>query len=212
MIANQQAARRQDRAQADAMSAERMRQARLDDESRGVNQRALERYDDAEGQQERRTSELAEVFGGDANRGAEVISAALPRSSSNITVQNDERERERASEFSGQQGEAMARMRSFADMFGGLGRDTARDASELGMLGGFKRGSQGVLPFELESAAQRGQGLRNAADAMNLFGSIGVNAGLSGGGLPRVSTNSVMGPMTQSPFPMPRPANLYTGG
>ena len=193
------------------MSAERTRQRMLDDEARGVNAQARGRFENVDDQQERKASDLTEVFSGDANRGAEVIAASLPRSNSNITVQNDERERGRASEFADQQGEALARLRSFSDVFAGLGRDTAQDASQIGMLGGFKRGSQGVLPFELEAASQKGSGLRMLGDVLGGLGGLSMNAGLSGanlfGGMP-MSTNVISGPMTRSPIPPPRPAGL----
>lgn len=201
--ANAAAAREQANAQAAAMSAERSRQRVLDDEARAVNTQTRANYEDIPAQQEARTQDLAQMFSGDENRGAEVIAAALPSTSSNITMQNDARERESATEFANQQGEALARMRSFSDLFGGLDRSTARGGSEIGMIGGFKRGSQGALPFELEAAAQKGQGLRTAADMLGLFGGIGVNAGLSGRSLfgsatPRVTT--------------PAPMRLYGGG
>jgi hypothetical protein len=210
-VANNAAANQQAKAQAAAMSAERSRQRVLDDEGRGVNEQARNRFEDIGAQQEQQASQLADVFSGEANRGADVISAALPRTSSNITMQNDEREREKATGFANQQGEAMARMRSFSDMFGGLGRDTAQDASQIGMLGGFKRGSQGVLPFELEAASMRGQGLRGAADIMSGLGGIGLTAGLSGAspfGRTPMSTNVVSGPLARSPIPPPRPVGL----
>lgn len=179
-VANNAAANQQSRAQAAAMSAERTRQGALDDEARGVNQRAQNRFEDVEGQQERKSGELSDEFSGEANRGAEVISAAMPQTSSNITLMNDESERGRATDYANQQGEAMAQMRSFADLFGGMGRGMAQDGSEIGMLGGFKRGSQGALPFELEAAAQKGGGLRGLADIMGGVGGIATNAGLSG--------------------------------
>jgi hypothetical protein len=210
-VANNAAANQQAQAQAAAMAAERSRQRVFDDEGRGVNEQARNRFENISEQQDQKTRDLTEVFSGEANRGADVISAALPRTSSNITMQNDERERGRASDFANQQGEAMARMRSFADLFGGLGRDTAQDASQIGMIGGFKRGSQGVLPFELEAASMKGQGLRTAADIMSGLGGIGLNAGLSGANpfaRTPMSSNVVSGPMARSPFPTQNPTRL----
>jgi hypothetical protein len=205
-IANHAAANQQAKAQASAMSAERSRQRVLDDEGRGVNEQARNRFEDIGSQQEQQTSRLAEVFGGEANRGADVIAAALPRTSSNITMQNDERERGRASEFADEQGDALARMRSFSDLFGALGRDTARDGSQIGMLGGFKRGSHGVLPFELEAASMRGQGLRETADLMGGLGGLSLTAGLSGAS--PFGRAPVTNPIARSPIPPPRPVGL----
>lgn len=214
--ANNAAANKQASAQASAMAAERTRQARLDDEARGVNQQARNRFENVGEQQEAKATELTEEFTGPANRGADLISAMLPRTSSNITMQNDERERGEATDFANQQGEAMARMRSFADLFGELGRGTAQDASQIGMLGGFKQGSQGALPFELEAASMKGGNLRNAADIMGGLGSIGLNAGLSGAQMPslfgpKTSANLVSGPAVaggRAIRPVARPANL----
>lgn len=207
-VANNAAANQAASAQASAMAAERTRQGRLDDEGRAVNAQARQRFENASEQQEARASGLAELFGTEATRGSDVIAAALPRTSSNITVENDARERAAASEFANQQGDALARMRSFSDLMGGLGRDTARDGSQIGMLGGFRRGSQGVLPFELEAAQHRGSGLRMLGDVMGGLGGLGVNAGLSGatlfGGARPLATN----PIASSPFPRPRPTGL----
>jgi len=211
-VANNAAANQQAKAQAAAMSAERARQSMLDDEARGVNQRAQNRFEDVEGQQAEKASQLTDEFSGEANRGAEVIAAALPRTSSNVTLTNDESERGKASEYADQQGRALAEMRSFADLFGGIGRGMAQDGSELGMIGGFKRGSQGALPFELEAAAQKGGGLRGLADIMGGVGGIATNAGLSGANFPglgsSMSRGAVSGPMARSPIPPSRPAGL----
>lgn len=214
--ANNAAANKQAQAQASAMAAERQRQARLDDEARAVNQTALNRFEGVEDQQGAEASQLQEVFAAEPDRGAELIASALPPTSSNITMQNDARERAEATSFANQQGGAMARMRSFADLFGGFGRDTAQDASQIGMLGGFKQGSQGALPFELEAASMKGGNLRMAADLMSGLGSVGLNAGLSGAKMPslfgpKTSTNLVSGPAVaggRAIRPIARPANL----
>lgn len=206
-VANNNAAKREDRARADAMAAERIRQGQLDDESRGINAQSRNRFEGAEAQQEEASSNLAEVLTGEANRGAEVIAAALPRSNSNVTLANDTAQRTEATEFANQQGDALARMRSFADMFGGLGRDMSRDASQLGMLGGFKGGSQGVLPFELEAAASRGAGMRQAADLMGGFGGLALNAGLSGASLPRLGGRAA--PRVPTAAPINSLSSLY---
>jgi hypothetical protein len=207
-VANNAAANRQASAQAASMAAERARQRMLDDEARGVNEQARGRYEDIPAQQEAETSRLQEAFTGDANRGADVIAAALPRSNSNITVSDEAAKRADATGYANQQGEALARMRSFGDMFGGIGRGVAQDASQIGMIGGFKRGSQGVLPFELEAASMKGQGLRTVADLMNAAGGISLNAGLSGANLPGLGGGgSSLAPAT-SLRPMARPAGL----
>lgn len=214
--ANNAAANKQAKAQASAMAAERQRQARLDDEARAVNQQALSRFENVGEQQGAEATQLQEVFAAEPDRGADLIADAIAPTSSNITMQNDARERAEATSFANQQGGAMARMRSFADLFGEFGRGTAQDASQIGMLGGFKQGSQGALPFELEAASMKGGNLRNAADIMSGLGSIGLNAGLSGAKMPslfgpKTSTNLVSGPAVaggRAIRPIARPANL----
>lgn len=206
-VANNAAANRQARAQTASMAAERTRQRMLDDEARAVNEQARSRFEDIPAQQEAEVSRLQQVFAGDANRGADVIAAAMPSSDSNITVSDEAAKRADATGFSNQQGEALARMRSFADMFGGIGRGVAQDGSQIGMIGGFKRGSQGALPFELESASMKGAGLRTVADLMNAAGGVSLNAGLSGANFPGLGGGSKLAPAS-SLRPMARPAGL----
>ncbi len=108
---------------------------------------------------------------------------ALPSSTSNITVREEERQRNNAQQFTNQQGQALGQLRSFGDFLGGIGRDQARDASLIGQIGGFKMGSQGVLPYELDEAGKAGDGMRFFGDLLGGAGSVATGAGLSGQGL-----------------------------
>jgi hypothetical protein len=193
--ANNAAANQQAKAQAAAMSAERSRQRVLDDEARGVNEQSRNRFTDVDAKQAEKTSQLTEEFTRDPNQGADLIAASMPRTNSNITLMDEAAKRGEATGFSNQQGEALARMRSFSDLFGGLGRDVARDGSEIGMIGGMKRGSQGVLPFELEAASMKGGNMRMLGDVLGLAGSFGVNAGLGGKSLGSLFGGPMGGPM-----------------
>lgn len=74
----------------------------------------------------------------------------------------------------------LADVRSFGDLLGDISRKQARDAGQIGQIGGFKAGSQGVLPLELDAAAQAGGKAKLLGDVLGGLGSIGLSAGLSG--------------------------------
>lgn len=184
-IANTIAANRVQRARDDALAAERIRQRGLDQEADALNLQSRERYDDFGGQQEERASELGQYFteqqienaGQNAQAAQEMT---VPQSSSNITVREEQKQRGKADAFSDQQGVALGNLRAFGDLLGGIGREQARDASLVGQIGGFKRGSSGVVPLELDQANRAGDSLRMFGDVLGLGGGLAVNAGLSG--------------------------------
>ena len=166
----------------DALAAERIRQQGLDQEAQALNLQSQDRYQGFEGQQEERAGELAEYYKG--QEAAEpAASDALPQSSSNITVREEEKQKAKAKEYTDETGAALGNLRSFGDLLGGIGREQARDATSIGQIGGFKQGSSGVLGYELDEASRAGQGLGTMADIAGGIGSLGISAGLSGGGL-----------------------------
>lgn len=208
-----------DRAQADAMAAERMRQQRLDQEAQTLNTQSQDRYQDFEGQQEERAASLGDYFG--SQTAAEpTAAAALPTSSSDITVREENKQRGQARDFTQAQGAALGNLRAFGDLLGGIGREQARDASLIGQIGGFKRGSSGILPFEMEAAQEKGAGFNLLGDILRGAGGISLNAGLSGRGLmgfgaasPTVSNAANVAAGTGTvPIPATRPqGNLRLG-
>jgi len=169
-----------------AMAAERMRQNKFDQESDALNVRSQDRYQDFGGQQDQRASELGDYFTGQQIEAADANAAAtqettVPQSGSNITVQEEAKQRGQAREFTDNQGEALGDLRSFGDLIGTIGRGQARDASQIGQIGGFKRGSSNVLPFELEAANGAGAGAQMFGDILGLGGSVALGKGLSAG-------------------------------
>jgi len=108
---------------------------------------------------------------------------ALPTSTSNITVREENKQRQQARDFTNAQGAALGNLRSFGDLLGSISRDQARDASQIGQIGGFKQGSAGVLPYELDEAGRSGDGMRLFGDVLGGLGSVATGAGLSGQGL-----------------------------
>lgn len=166
----------------DAMAAERIRQGSLDKEAQALNAQSQDRYQDFQGQQDQKAASLADYFTGQevAEPSAE---AALPTSSSNITVREEGKQRGKATEFTNRTGNALGELRAFGDLLGDVSRLQARDAGQIGQIGGFKRGSSGVLGYELDEASQAGNGLKMFADLAGGAGGIATSAGLSGGSL-----------------------------
>ena len=204
------------RARNDALSAERIRQNTYDQEAQGLNEQSRNRYNDFEGQQDQKASELGQYFtdqkieAGNQNAAA-VAEQTIPQSGSALTVREEQKQRGKATDYSNQQGEALGGLRAFGDLLGGISREQARDASLIGQIGGFKRGSSNVVPLELEAANQKGQGAKLFGDLLGLGGSLALSKGLGGsmvGGTPSVSASSTFAapvtPVTRAPL-----YNLY---
>ncbi|WP_157384510.1 hypothetical protein [Nitratireductor soli] len=171
-----------------ALAAERIRQRGFDQEADALNLQSRERYDDFDDQQTERGDELGEYFTDQQIENANENAVAaqemvVPQSSSNITVREEQKQRGKANAFSDQQGEALGDLRAFGDLLGGIGREQARDAGQIGQIGGFKRGSSSIVPLELEAANSAGAGLNMLGDVLGLGGSFALNKGLSGGSL-----------------------------
>ncbi|AAK89566.1 hypothetical protein EN41_19905 [Agrobacterium tumefaciens] len=177
-VANSMAASKVARARDDAMAAERIRQNGLDQEAQALNAQSQDRYQDFSGQEEKAASKLADYFTGQqvAEPSAE---AALPTSANNVVVNEEQKQRAKARDFTDKTGTALGRLRAFGDVLGENSRLQARDAGQIGQIGGFKRGSSNVTAYELDAANQKGNGLKLFGDVLSGLGGIGVNAGLS---------------------------------
>lgn len=184
-VANTIAANQQAEARASTLEAERIRQGGLDRENEALNLTSRERYQDFEGQQDERGSKLGDYFTENeaAAEGAnqQAVQNMLPTSGSNITVREEQKQSGLAKAFTDQQGNALGQLRAFGDVLGGIGRQQARDASQIGQINSFKRGSSGILPLELEAANSKGEGARMFGDILGLGGSLALNKGIGGG-------------------------------
>lgn len=206
-VANQMAASEVEQARNDALAAERRRQGNLDREAEALNLQSQDRYRDFEGQQDERSQQLADFLKGQtAEEPARGI--AMPESQSAITVQEEGRQRDVARAFTDQSAENLARLRSFGDLLGGIGRAQSRDAGLIGQLGGFKQGSQGVLPLELQAAQSEGSGWRMLGDVLGAGSQVGMMAGAAGKG---PSWNDLFGSSTQVATGPPRQLFAQTG-
>lgn len=174
-MAQQKAAKAQDR----VMAAERIRQNRFDQEAAALNTQSQDRYKDFEGTQGETANDLAQYFQGQQAQAADAAGVGardlLPASSSNLVVRDEGQKRDLADAFSDRQGAALGNLRAFGQTIGDVGRLQARDASQIGQIGGFKRGSAGILPMELDRASQAGNGMKAFADVLNL-----ASAGVGG--------------------------------
>ncbi|WP_439626486.1 hypothetical protein [Shinella sp.] len=178
-VVNNVAQKKVQNARDDAMAAERIRQQGLDKEAAALNTKSQDRYEDFESQQTEKSGQLAEYFTGQevAEPSAE---AAIPTSSSNITVAEEAKQRGQAKAFTDRTGQALGELRSFGDLMGDASRRQARDATAIDQIGGFKRGSSGVLSYELDDASRAGDGLKLFGDFLNLGGGVLTSKGLTG--------------------------------
>lgn len=185
-VANQVASSNVQSARNSTMAAERTRQKGFEQQAQALNAKSQGRYEDFGGQQEAKASELGKYFT-DQHAAAGNDNAAVtqemttPQSGSNVVVQEENKQRQKALDFTNQQGDALGDLRSFGDVLGGIGRSQARDAGEIGQIGGFMRGSSNVLPFELEAANGAGAKAKMIGDILGLAGNVALGKGLGAG-------------------------------
>lgn len=165
----------------DALSAERIRQNQFDQEAAALNTQSQDRYQNFEGQQDAKAKTLSDYF--TTQQAAPATTGEIvPQSSSNLVVANENAKKAEAKQRTDQIGTALGGLRSFGDVLGGNNLLQARDASKVGQIGGFKKGSSNVLSYELEDANSAGGGLSTLGTIMSGLGRIGTGAGLSGAG------------------------------
>lgn len=221
-VANTVANNQVQAARNDALAAERIRQDALNREAEAINATSQDRYDDFEGQQAQEAVKLGDYFAGQTTE-EPTTAEALPTSTSNITVQEEAKQRGKARQFTDASGQALGELRSFGDLLGGIGRLQARDANLVGQIGSFKQGSSGIVPYELEQAGQAGDGMKLFGDLLGGAGSVATTAGLSGGnlfgfGAPTAAAANVatvgakVAPIPAIASPTLRLGNLYGGG
>lgn len=184
-VANSMAAARQAKARDNALAAERIRQRGLDQEAQALNARAQDRFEGFEGKQGETATKLGDYLA-TADVQPDVANAqaasAMPTTQNNIVTREMAKKAGDAKRFTDRQAESLGNLRSFGDLLGDTSRMQGRDASLIGQIGGFKRGSSNVLPLELEAAMQKGGGLRLLGDILGGLGSIGMTSALTGGG------------------------------
>lgn len=179
-MANSAAAGKVEKARRGVLEGERVRQGNLDREAAALNDASQSRYKDFDGQQAAKTQELSQYF----TDAGELPAPALPTGGSNVVTRSAKKSSAKAKEFTDQQAGALGNLRSFGDVLGDISLKQARDASQIGVVGGFKRASSDVVPLELDEANNKGAGLRLLGDVLGGAGQIGTFASLSGAKLP----------------------------
>ena len=200
IAANSIAASRQASATAAAMSAERRRQSQLDEEAYALNNAAQARYEDAGEQTAERSDSLAEMFTAALDQPPAAPIATAPQTSSNLIVSRDAAEGAQVRAEGEDRAQRLGNVRGFGNLMWDLNRQLGRTGSQVGMLGGFKRASQNVLPLELQAAAQKGQGWMMLGDLLNM----GAGLMMPGSLLAPGAAASSLAPAT-SAFPKPNP-------
>lgn len=164
------------------MAAERIRQNGLDKQADALNVQSQDRYNNFDSQQTDKGQSLAQYFTGQEAAPA-AIDQAAPPTSNNIVVQEQAKQQAKAKASTNQTGSALGELRSFGDLLGGISRLQARDATSVGQIGGFKRGSSNVLGYELDEANNAGNGLKMLGDIAGGLGGVATSSGLGGGTL-----------------------------
>lgn len=176
-------------------SAERARQAQLDAEAKGVTDRSLDRYanfDTGMATDAKRLSDFYKTPVTTPNTPYTV--AALPPTTSDLVSREIANKSGIAAGYVNNNADTLGKLRSFGDYLGGVGRGVTRDTQEVGQLGGYKKGSQAVEQYELDSANRAGNDYKAWADILGGLGKVGLTAGLSGQFAPGVtSTGGIAG-------------------
>lgn len=179
-VANTVAANQAASARSAALAAERARQTGLDRQSDALNATSRERYSGFEENQDAKAQEIGSYLAAQTAPEQAPAEAMPTAATSNITVQEENKQRASAKSDTDASATALGDLRSFGDLLGSISRSQARDAGQIGQIGGFKQGYANVLPYDLEAAAQKGAGLRTLGDILGGIGSLATGAGLSG--------------------------------
>jgi hypothetical protein len=181
-VANSMAANKVAKERSRVMQAERERQAKLDTEAQALNATSQDRYQGFGSDMDARGQELGNFFNEPmpASDPTGAPTEVMPTSDSNITVQETAKQQGNSAKYTGQQAKALGNLRSFGDYLGGVSRLQARDAGTIGQIGGYKKGSSGVVPFELDAAGHKGDKLKMFGDILQFAGSAAMGKGLQG--------------------------------
>lgn len=182
LAANSIGARKRDNEIAGVLNAERQRQKQFDEESYALGDASRNRYNDVEGTVGAASNNLAEMFNAPTNEAPTQAVAALPQSDSNLVVSSEAKARAGAKAETNKRATDLGALRGFGDALGGIGRLQGRDAGQLGLIGSMRRGSQAVLPQELDAAQTAGGGWMTLGNLLNVGAGLTGNAFLQGGG------------------------------
>ncbi|MDB5616219.1 hypothetical protein [Tardiphaga sp.] len=160
---------------------ERARQQALSGEADKINDGSIGRYGNFDTQLADKSSQLASFFKTPVTTPTTPNTvAALPPTSGGIVDREIADKTGIADAYVNHQADSLGNLRSFGDLFGGIQRSQAHDATMVGQLGGFKRASSGVEALELDNANRAGNSQKMWADITTGLGKVGLTAALAG--------------------------------
>lgn len=183
MAANAIGSSKQQNEIAGVLNAERRRQKQFDEQSYALSDASRNRYNDVQGTVGVASSSLADMFNAPTNEAPIAPAAALPQSDSNLVVSSENAAKAKAKSETDKRATDLGALRGFGDALGGIGRLQGRDAGQLGLIGSMRRGSQAVLPQELDAAQTAGGGWMTLGNLLNIGAGLTGNAFLQGGEL-----------------------------
>ncbi|HEV2155404.1 hypothetical protein [Bradyrhizobium sp.] len=163
------------------LNAERARQQGFDTEAKGLTDQSLGRYVNFDQQMASDKDRLKTLFTTPVNgvNTPTYNAAALPAASSDVVQREIDAKKSLASAYGADQADKLAQLRSFGDVIGTAGRGVADDASKVGQIGSFKKGSEAVTQLELDNANRAGNSYKFFGDILGGLGKVGLTAGLS---------------------------------
>jgi hypothetical protein len=163
------------------ISAERARQLGLDAEAHGVANQSLGRYSNFDAQQADDTARLATLFKTPVTTpNTANTTVPLPAASTDQVQREINNKTGIADAYVNHQADTLAKLRSFGDLMGTLGRGQAQDTQQVGQIGNFKKGSTAVEQLELDNANRAGNTQRLWGDITGGLGKVALTAGLGG--------------------------------
>ena len=174
-----------------AQQAERIRQKGFQDQSQaafdeslGHAQASNQTADQSNAEASRKAS--YDKATADARAPVEATGQNLAGDASTNKVVNTEQAAQaaKAQGYAGQQGAAKAALQGFGDTQLGNALYNARQMQSQGVIGNAMQGSSAVLPFEVQAASHKGDGLKTLGDVLSLGGAVaglGAGAGWWGG-------------------------------
>lgn len=177
--ANEAIAKKRD----EAMGAELERQKGYRSEAAAVNDQSQARYQDFSGQQQQKAQSIGDYLAAQAKSLPADAPTEVAPDSANILVKTETaKQLGKAKAYGDQQDRALGNLRAFGDLLGGISREQAGDAAQLGTIGSFMKGSNAILPLELDAANSAGSGWKTAGTVLGAGGSLLTSAGIGGAG------------------------------
>jgi hypothetical protein len=192
VAANTIGANKAQQALADAQAAERARQKKFDKESFALNDASRDRYSDMPAKIDTQAGNLAEMFAAPTQEQPAEPVITTPETTSNIVTSRENAAVAKAKGETDARATNLGNLRAFGDVLGDASRLQGRDAGQLGLIGSMRRGSQSILPLELEAAQNKGRGWRLLGDILGAGSMFLGPGGAMAGGLSGPLAESAM--------------------